>query len=98
MAFIHLSDSNNGNVFPCPHCFEITRCVRVPASEVLAKLNEKTGSKLASITELFGLGGIPTTILGIKYWKCCSCGTITIRKNDGRCMRTLDEFDEYKDR
>ena len=91
--------NNNQNIWPCPHCYEKTRHIRISVSEGLSsdpKVSQtlkKTGRIVGGLGDLLGTARVCEYMMNCYYWKCLNCGTITLRKVNGEIRRIFDEFE-----
>lgn len=79
------------NYFECPRCCELTRHIRLSASEYMTR--SSNGNMIMSIfgriNDLTGGGYLVNALFGAKQWKCSKCGVCSTRKDDGTIIGRL---------
>lgn len=92
-------NSSKQNIFPCPHCYETTRHIKVSLAEGFSidwktsKIVNTVGRIVGGASELLGTASVCEHVADCYYWKCVNCGTITARKANGQIRRIYDELE-----
>lgn len=82
---------SESNYFHCPRCRDLTRHIRISASEFMSRYYNGSSfmSFIGRINDFSGGYQLSNFISGKKQWKCSKCGSCSQRKSDGTIFGDL---------